>query len=185
MTPEALDRALEDTPEAAGRRWSPTYFGAVADVAGLAEVGARARRAAGGRRGVGGASALPRGSPAPALSLGADLVISSTHKVVGSLTQSAMIHLGQGDLIEEVVDRCVTLVESTSPNSLLFGSLDAARRSAARGAVSWWRRRSCARADARFARSRGSTCSTSGWRERRACSTTTRSGSPSTSAGRT
>jgi lysine decarboxylase len=43
-----------------------------------------------------------------------------------------MIHLGHGDLIEEgVVDRCVTLVESTSPNSLLFGSLDAARRSAA------------------------------------------------------
>jgi lysine decarboxylase len=43
-----------------------------------------------------------------------------------------MIHLGQGDLIEEsVVDRCVTLVESTSPNALLFASLDAARRLAA------------------------------------------------------
>jgi arginine decarboxylase len=59
-------------------------------------------------------------------------VISSTHKVVGSLTQSAMIHLGHGDLIqEEVVDRCVTLVESTSPNAVLYGSLDAARRMAA------------------------------------------------------
>ena len=43
-----------------------------------------------------------------------------------------MIHLGHGDLISEgVVDRCVTLVESTSPNGLLFASLDAARRSAA------------------------------------------------------
>ena len=64
--------------------------------------------------------------------LGADLVISSIHKIVGSLTQSAMIHLGHGDLIEEgVVDRCVTLVESTSPNALLLGSLDTARRSAA------------------------------------------------------
>ena len=31
----------------------------------------------------------------------------------------------------EVVDRCVTLVESTSPNSLLAASLDAARRRAA------------------------------------------------------
>src|SRR3712207_8799488 len=28
--------------------------------------------------------------PAPALSLGADLVVSSTHKIVGSLTQSAI-----------------------------------------------------------------------------------------------
>jgi lysine decarboxylase len=69
--------------------------------------------------------------PAPALSLGADLVISSTHKIVGSLTQSAMVHLGHGDLIEEgVVDRCVTVIESTSPSSLLCASLDAARRTA-------------------------------------------------------
>ena len=133
MTPEALDRALEETPEAAGATVvSPTYFGAVADIAGLAEV-AHARGVPLVVDEAWGAH-LPfhESLPAPALSLGADLVISSTHKVVGSLTQSAMIHLGQGDLIEEgVVDRCVTLVESTSPNSLLFGSLDAARRMAA------------------------------------------------------
>ena len=133
MTPEALDQALEETPEAAGATVvSPTYFGAVADIAGLAEV-AHAR-------GVplvvdeawGAHLAFHEQLPAPSLSLGADLVISSTHKVVGSLTQSAMIHLGHGDLIEEeVVARCVTLIESTSPNSLLYGSLDAARRMAA------------------------------------------------------
>jgi lysine decarboxylase len=42
-----------------------------------------------------------------------------------------MLHLGSeaGDLLDErVVDRAVTLVESTSPSSLLSGSLDAARR---------------------------------------------------------
>jgi len=43
-----------------------------------------------------------------------------------------MVPLGQGDLIDaEVVDRCVTLVESTSPNALLGASLDSARRAAA------------------------------------------------------
>jgi lysine decarboxylase len=133
MTPEALERALEDTPGAVGATVvSPTYFGAVADIAGLAEVAHG--------RGVplvvdeawGAHLAFHPDLPAHALSLGADLVISSIHKIVGSLTQSAMIHLGHGELIEEsVVDRCVTLIESTSPNSLLFGSLDAARRSAA------------------------------------------------------
>jgi lysine decarboxylase len=42
-----------------------------------------------------------------------------------------MVHVG-GDLIEDhLVDRAVTLTESTSPNSLLCGSLDAARRLAA------------------------------------------------------
>jgi arginine decarboxylase len=133
MTPEALERALDETPGAVGATVvSPTYFGAVADIAGLAEVAHG--------RGVplvvdeawGAHLAFHPDLPAHALSLGADLVISSIHKIVGSLTQSAMIHLGHGELIEEsVVDRCVTLIESTSPNSLLFGSLDAARRSAA------------------------------------------------------
>jgi lysine decarboxylase len=111
---------------------SPTYFGAVADVAGLAEVAHAHGVPLVVDEAWGAHLGFHEDLPAPALSLGADLVISSIHKVVGSLTQSAMIHLGHGDLIEEgVVDRCVTLVESTSPNALLFASLDAARRSAA------------------------------------------------------
>jgi len=133
MTPEALDRALGETPEATGATVvSPTYFGAMADVAGLVEVAHAHGVPLIVDEAWGAHLAFHEDLPAPALSLGADLVISSTHKVVGSLTQSAMIHLGHGDLIEEgVVDRCVTLIESTSPNSLLFASLDAARRSAA------------------------------------------------------
>lgn len=133
VTPEVLDRALADTPDAvAALVVSPTYFGAVADVAGQAEV-AHAR-------GVplvvdeawGAHLAFSDELPAHALSLGADLVVSSTHKVVGSLTQSAMLHLGRGARFEEaLIDRCVTLIESTSPSSLLSASLDAARRHAA------------------------------------------------------
>src|ERR671924_1700573 len=132
-TPEALDRALADTPSAAGATIvSPTYFGAVADVKGLAEV-AHARGVALIVDEAWGAHfPFHPDLPAPALSLGADLVITSTHKVVGSVTQSAIVHLGDGVLVdEEVVDRCVTLLESTSPSSLLSGSLDAARRLAA------------------------------------------------------
>jgi arginine decarboxylase len=133
VTPAALDSALAATPGAvAALVVSPTYFGAVADVEGLAEV-AHAR-------GVplvvdeawGAHLAFSPELPAHALALGADLVVSSTHKVVGSLTQSAMLHLGAGDRLDEaLIDRCVTLVESTSPSSLLTGSLDAARRHAA------------------------------------------------------
>src|SRR5438132_1266788 len=47
-----------------------------------------------------------------------------------------MLHLGRdsaGRMDEHVVDRAVTLVESTSPSSLLLGSLDAARKLAAAG----------------------------------------------------
>jgi lysine decarboxylase len=135
LTPETLDDALVRTPGAVGA-WiiSPTYFGAVADVRALGEV-AHAR-------GVplivdeawGAHMAFHEDLPAHALSLGADLVISSTHKIVGSLTQSAMLHLGaeaHERLGADAVDRAVTLTESTSPSALLTASLDAARRMAA------------------------------------------------------
>jgi arginine decarboxylase len=132
LTPAALDEALAGAPAAVGALVvSPTYFGAVADIAGLAEVAHE--------RGVplvvdeswGAHLAFSDELPEHALALGGDLVISSVHKHVGSLTQSAIVHVGRGERIDEqVVDRCVTLVESTSPNSLLTGSLDAARRNA-------------------------------------------------------
>lgn len=67
--------------------------------------------------------------PESALRLGADAVLTSTHKIVGSLTQSAMLHIGPtGRIDPEVVARVVRLVRSTSQSSLLMGSLDAARR---------------------------------------------------------
>jgi arginine decarboxylase len=134
LTPQSLAAALDATPGAAGATVvSPTYFGAVADVRGLAEV-AHAR-------GVplvvdeawGAHLAFHEALPAHALSLGADLVVSSTHKIVGSLTQSAMLHVARDPvgIDPDVVDRAVTLVESTSPSSLLLASLDAQRRYAA------------------------------------------------------
>jgi arginine/lysine/ornithine decarboxylase len=132
LRPETLDQALADTPGAVGAAVvSPTYFGAVADVGGLAEVAHSHGVPLVVDEAWGAHLAFSDELPAHALSLGADLVISSTHKIVGSLTQSAMLHLGDADLIDEnVVDRCVTLVESTSPNALLGMSLDTARRAA-------------------------------------------------------
>ena len=135
LTEETLQRALEQTPQAAGA-WviSPTYFGAAADIRGLAAVAHAHGVPLIVDEAWGAHMAFHEALPEHALAAGADLVISSTHKIVGSLTQSAMLHLGHaaGELIgEDIVDRAVTLTESTSPNSLLCGSLDAARRQAA------------------------------------------------------
>src|SRR6201996_365526 len=133
LTPESLAAALDATPNAvAALVVSPTYFGACADVAALAEV-AHSRGPPlicdEGRR---AHLHLPPHLPPDALASGADLVTSSTHKIVGSLTQAAMLHLGNSDRIDPaIVDRCVSLVETTSPSGLLTGSLDAARRMAA------------------------------------------------------
>jgi lysine decarboxylase len=133
LTPGSLEAALEATPDAvAALVVSPTYFGACADVAALAEVAHG--------RGVplvvdeawGAHMHFHPDLPQDALAAGADLVTSSTHKIVGALTQAAMLHLGHGGRIDDaIVDRCVSLVETTSPSGLLSGSLDAARRMAA------------------------------------------------------
>jgi arginine decarboxylase len=133
LTPQSLDVALAEAPEAVGATVvSPTYFGAVADVRGLADVAHSHDVPLIVDEAWGAHLAFSDALPAHALSLGADLVISSVHKHVGSLTQSALLHLGHGSRFDEaVVDRAVTLVESTSPSSLLSGSLDAARRQAA------------------------------------------------------
>lgn len=65
--------------------------------------------------------------PQSALAAGADLTIQSTHKMLGALTQAAMLHV-QGHLIDrQRLSQTLQLVQSTSPNYLLLASLDAAR----------------------------------------------------------
>ena len=129
VTPEALHAALSETPGAVGAHvTSPTYFGAVADVRALVDVAHSHGVPLVVDEAWGAHLAFHPDLPVHALAAGADLVVSSTHKIVGSLTQSAIVHVG-GDLLDEhLVDRAVTLTESTSPNSLLCASLDAARR---------------------------------------------------------
>ncbi|HEY7966429.1 MAG TPA: DegT/DnrJ/EryC1/StrS family aminotransferase [Solirubrobacteraceae bacterium] len=131
ITPRSLDGALSETPGAvAACVVSPTYFGSSADVRGLAEVAHAHDVPLVVDEAWGAHFAFHESLPEHALAAGADLVISSTHKIVGSLTQSAMLHLGGDRLDAEIVDRTVTVTESTSPNALLCASLDAARRRA-------------------------------------------------------
>ncbi len=60
-----------------------------------------------------------------ALASGADLVVHSPHKTLGSLTQSALLH-SQGPLVDpQRVSEALVLLQSSSPSSLLTMSLDA------------------------------------------------------------
>ncbi len=130
VTPTALKAALERTPGAqAVFIVSPTYYGMAADVAGCAEVAHAAGAALVVDQAWGPHFGFHPDVPESALALGADAVITSTHKIVGSLTQSAMLHVAAGGRVDPAaVARAVRLVRSTSPSSLLLGSLDAARR---------------------------------------------------------
>jgi len=141
ITPSTLDEALtraeaDAAAIAAVYVITPSYFGAVADVAALAEVAHRH----GVPLVVDGAWGSHFGFhpdlPESPTRLGADLTVSSTHKLGGSLTQSAMLHLGDGPFaaaLEPMLDRAYMLTQSTSASALLLGSLDVARHALVHG----------------------------------------------------
>jgi arginine decarboxylase len=132
VTPDGLRDALVEHGPAHPRAVfvvSPTYYGTVSDVAGLAEVTHAAGAALVVDQAWGPHFGFHPALPASALALDADAVLTSTHKTVGSLTQSAMLHVAEGGLVDPgALGRAVRLVRSTSPNALLLASLDAARR---------------------------------------------------------
>ena len=130
VTPEALGEALRRSPEIrTAFIVSPTYYGMAADIGGCAEVAHAAGVALVVDCAWGAHFGFHPALPESPLSQGADAVLTSTHKIVGSLTQSAMLHVAEVGMVDpDEVARCVRLMRSTSPSSLLLGSLDAARR---------------------------------------------------------
>ncbi|MEO6941878.1 MAG: amino acid decarboxylase [Terrimesophilobacter sp.] len=133
-----LERVLSANPDAKGVYLvTPSYFGAVADVASMADIAHAAGIPLMVDEAWGAHFGFHPGLPRNALSFGADLVVSSTHKLGGSLTQSAMLHLGNGPfagILEPLVQRAYMLTMSTSPSALLLSSLDIARHSLSTGA---------------------------------------------------
>ena len=129
ITPEQIARALDEHPDAKlVALVSPSYCGVASDLAGIATV-AHAR-------GVpvhvdeawGPEFHFHPQLPPSAMSSGIDSAVISTHKVLGSLTQAAVLNV-QGLLVD--VDRLSTtidMVNTTSPSVLILASIDATRR---------------------------------------------------------
>jgi arginine decarboxylase len=66
--------------------------------------------------------------PTAAIRSGADIVVQSLHKADGGLCQSSVMLVG-GDLVDPVDLRLrLDLITTTSPSSLLYGSIDGFRR---------------------------------------------------------
>lgn len=66
--------------------------------------------------------------PKPAITLGADLCVQSLHKTMPALTQCAILHGSNKGLIERsIIEKTVSMVQTTSPSYLLMASIDIAR----------------------------------------------------------
>jgi len=65
--------------------------------------------------------------PTSALDAGVDVCVQSTHKILGGMTQSSMLHLKGRDIDHSRMVRLLQLLQSTSPSYILMASLDLAR----------------------------------------------------------
>ena len=62
--------------------------------------------------------------PQTAVRLGADAVIQSMHKVLPSLTQTALLHLNSGYILPETVQKYLSVYETSSPSYVLMAGME-------------------------------------------------------------
>ena len=131
LTVEAVQQTVENNPDAKAMiAVYPTYYGMAGDLEKMAEIlhahnmlllvdeahGAHLKFAE-----------HQQTMPRQALDLGADVVAQSTHKVLGSLTQTSMLHIGSACVSCDGIIKAAAMLQSTSPNQLMLASLDIAR----------------------------------------------------------
>jgi arginine/lysine/ornithine decarboxylase len=125
---EDVRKELDEAPErpAAVFLTSPTYEGKCSDIRAIADVCHEAGiplvvdAAHGAHFGFGDSSRIPES----AVSQGADIVIHSVHKTLGSMTQTALLHV-QGNLIDrDKLKRFLRIYQSSSPSYVLMASID-------------------------------------------------------------
>lgn len=106
---------------------SPTYEGVCSDIAGLATLAHGYGIPVIVDAAHGPHFAFHPELPTAALEAGADVVIHSAHKVLSAFTQAALLHV-QGQRCDRArLHQALRIIQSSSPNYLLLGSLDAAR----------------------------------------------------------
>ena len=129
ITPEALEKTLRENPDGkAVMALHPSYQGICGDLRAIADITHQYNIPLLVDEAHGAHFAFHPDLPPSALSVGADLTIQSTHKVLSAMTQASMMHL-QGKRIEpQRISKALQLVESTSPSYILLASLDAARQ---------------------------------------------------------
>ncbi|MEU6227257.1 ornithine decarboxylase [Streptomyces sp. NPDC047042] len=126
---DAYEQAFIEHPDADGALvTSPTPYGAAADLEGIADACHRRGKPLIVDEAWGAHLPFHDDLPSWAMDAGADICVTSIHKMGSGLEQGSVFHL-QGDLIDpaELASRA-DLLGTTSPNVLLYAGIDAWRR---------------------------------------------------------
>src|SRR3954451_21298402 len=127
--PEDVRRALAQHPDAKGMLLiTPTDWGTCADIAGVAEVCHAAGVPLIVDEAWGAHLPFHEDLPTWGMDAGADVVVTSVHKMGGAIEQSSVFHL-QGDRVDPAVLKArEDLLGTTSSSSLVYAALDGWRR---------------------------------------------------------
>ncbi|KJY29430.1 ornithine decarboxylase, partial [Streptomyces sp. NRRL S-444] len=126
---EAFQAAFAEHPDARGALvTTPTPYGTCSDLAAIAEVCHERGRPLVVDEAWGAHLPFHPDLPTWAMDAGADVCVTSVHKMGSGLEQSSVFHL-QGDLIKpEVLKSREDLLGTTSPSVLMYAALDGWRR---------------------------------------------------------
>ena len=121
-----IERAIKKFPLArAILLVSPNYYGVSADLAAISRLTHENNMILLVDEAHGAHLQFSERLPRSAMDSGADLAAQSTHKLLGSLTQTSMLMLREK--FSAQVRRAASLLQTTSPNQILLASLDIAR----------------------------------------------------------
>ncbi|MEU8893186.1 aminotransferase class I/II-fold pyridoxal phosphate-dependent enzyme [Streptomyces sp. NPDC048442] len=128
-SPDAYEKAFTEHPDAKGALvTSPTPYGAAADLRALADVCHRRSRPLIVDEAWGAHLPFHSDLPSWAMDAGADLCVTSIHKMGSGLEQGSVFHL-RGDLIDPAALALrADLLGTTSPSVLLYAGIDGWRR---------------------------------------------------------
>lgn len=129
ITPEQVAHALDEHPDATlVSLVSPSYCGVASDLLGIAQVAHARGIPVHVDEAWGPEFHFHQDLPPSAMSSGIDTAVISTHKVLGSLTQAAVLNV-QGSLVDvNRLGTTIDMVNTTSPSVLILASIDATRR---------------------------------------------------------
>ncbi|MBO4272202.1 aminotransferase class I/II-fold pyridoxal phosphate-dependent enzyme [Microbispora triticiradicis] len=128
-TPQAVEEAFRAAPDAKGVLVaSPVDYGTCADLAGINEVCRRYGRTFIVDEAWGAHLPFHDDLPEWGMNIGADLCVTSVHKMGNGLEQSSVFHL-QGNRVDPAVLKArEDLLGTTSPSTLIYAALDGWRR---------------------------------------------------------
>ncbi|WP_055480238.1 aminotransferase class I/II-fold pyridoxal phosphate-dependent enzyme [Sphaerimonospora mesophila] len=129
-SPAAVEAAFKAEPDAKGVLVaSPTDYGTCADLAGIKQVCVRHDRAFIVDEAWGAHLPFhPQNLPVWGMNAGADVCVTSVHKMGNGLEQGSVFHL-QGDRVDpQVLKEREDLLGTTSPSTLLYAAMDGWRR---------------------------------------------------------